>query len=52
MSRDLHEQVSRLQAEVDRMNEEKSDRIGAEVALLSVGMVVGFVLGLWAAGMA
>lgn len=46
----LEKQIRDLQVEVDNLNEVRSDRIAAEVALLGVGLVVGFVLGLWAAG--
>jgi hypothetical protein len=46
----LRKQIADLQREVDDLNEAKSERVAAEVALLGIGLVVGFVLGLWAAG--
>lgn len=50
MTKDLRKKIAELQAEVDSLNETKSDRIATEVALLGVGLVIGFVLGLWASG--
>lgn len=50
MTKDLRKKIAELQTEIDNLNETKSNRVATEISLLGVGLVIGFVLGIWATG--